>query len=258
MTQQWKYVGVISVPSTLASAIKDEWEATLKAECARIYTSLTTKINNSTAYNDKIATPSSEAFDAFLQSVGDKWNITDIKLKQKIKVTGKYTKWKANVDTVFGGGSPTFPAIVTAKKDKLDELKRVIGVVGHRSLGTWEPATMAVLLGRGDTRCATYFDTNDTFTGTLDAVFDPQKGALITPSLIAEMVYACVMAKYADEAGLTTERGNIISDANTLIDALVNVALDATHGGGGYDFTIVLSWNAGNSNVDITAIDTHP
>lgn len=258
MAEYWKYVGNVTIPETLASAITDEWETTLKAECARIYTSLTTKISDATTYGTKIATPSASAFDAFLQSVGAKWSITDIKLKQKVKVSGKYTKWKANVDTVFGGGSPTFPAIVTAKKDKLSELRRVIACVGHRSLGTWEPVSMATLLARGDTRCATYFDTNDTFTGTLHSVMDAKKGALITPSLIAEMVYAVVMANYAHEAGLTTERDNIITGANTLLDAFIQVGLDATHLGGGYDFTIVLSWNGGTSKVDITATDTHP
>jgi hypothetical protein len=258
LPEYWKYVGEVSLPASLASGIKDEWETTLKAETARIYTALTTKIPDEAGFQGKIATPSSSAYDAFLQSVGGKWSIVDIKLRQKIKLFRAYSKWNTRITAVFGGGSPTFPDTVTAKKDNLDELRRVIGVVGHRSLGTWEPASMAVLLSRGDTRCSVYFDANDTFTGTLHAVFDPTKGALIAPSLIAEMVYACVMAKYADEAGLTTERGNIISGANTILDELIQVALDATHIGGGYDFTIVLSWNGGTSNVTITAIDTHP
>jgi hypothetical protein len=259
MAEYWKYVGVVSLPVSLASAITDEWEATLKAETARIYTSLTTKIPDAATFKDKLSDPSSSAYDSFLQSVGGKWSITDIKLKQKVKLGRSYTKWSDRITSVFGGGTPTFPTTVTQKKDNLSDLKRVIGVVGHRSLGTWEPASMAVLLARGDTRCSTYFDTNDTFTGTLHSVFKAPEGNLITPSLLSEMVYACVMAKYADEAALTTERGNIISAANTVIDSLIQVALDNTHKGTGYDFSIVLSWTGTpTNNVTITALDTHP
>lgn len=259
MAEYWKYVGQVQLPVTLAGAISDEWEATLKAECARIYTALTTKIPDATAFGTKLATPSSSAYDAFLTSVGGKWSITDIKMKQKVKLARSYTKWNTRITAVFGGGSPTFPATVTAKKANLDELRRVIGAVGHRALEGWRPASACVMLARGDTRVEPYFTADETLTGTLHAVFDPKKGALISPSLIAEIVYTCVMAKYADEAGLTTERGNIISGANTLIDALIQVALDATHLGGGYDFTIVLSWvGATTNNVLVTATDTHP
>jgi hypothetical protein len=114
-------------------------------------------------------------------------------------------------------------------------------------------------LARGDTRVAPYFTVDETLTGTLHAVFDSTKGALISPSLVAEIVYACVMAKYADEAALPTERAAILTAANTLIDTLINVGLDATHLGGGYDFTIILSWvGATTNNVLITATDTHP
>jgi hypothetical protein len=259
MAEYWKYVGQVQLPANLASGITDEWEATLKAETSRIYTSLTTKIPDNTAFGTKIATPSSSAYNAFLQTVGGKWSITDIKLKQKVKLARSYTKWNERITAVFGGGSPTFPATVTAKKANLSELKRVVGAVGHKALEGWRPASACVLLARGDTRVSQYFTVDESLTGTLHAVFDATKGALIAPSLISEIVYACVMAKYADEAGLTTERGNIISGANTVLDALIQVALDATHLGGGYDFTIVLSWvGATTNNVLVTATDTHP
>lgn len=249
----WKYVGNVLLPASLDSSIIDEWEETLSAESGRIHTALTTKIADGDDYNDKIGTPSHEAYDAFLQDVGEKWDMALIKLKQKVKVLGKYDKWKTSVDAIFGGVTPTFPTLVTAKKGKLSELRRVIGVVGHRSLGTWEPATMAVLLARGDTRCAIYFDDNDTFTGTLEAVFDAQKGALISPSLIAEMVYACVMARYMYDAGLSAQIAAFLAAENAVIAALVGVALNLAHVA---DFTIVLSWNGTNFNVDITAEDT--
>ncbi len=259
MTQKWKYVGIVSLPVSLASQISDKWVAVLSGETARIFTALTTKIPSEDLFKSKLAVPSSSAFDAFLQSVGGSWNITNIKLKQKIKLGRSYSKWVARITSVFGGGTPTFPSTVAQKVGNLDELRRVIGVVGNRSLGTWEPASMAVLLARGDTRCATYFDSNDTFTGTLEAVFAQPQGNLISPSLISEMVYACVMAKYADEAVDPTNRDAIITAANTVIDGLIQAALSTTYKGTGYDFTIVLSWTGTpTNNVTITATATNP
>ena len=252
----WKYVGTVTIPEApIASAIKDEWETTLKAETSRIYTALTTKISDETSFKNKLATPSNSAYDAFLQSVGDKWSITLIKFKQKWKLQKAYNKWNTRITAVFGGGSPTFPDTVTAKKDNLDELRYVLGAVGHRSLGTWEPASMAVLLARGDTRCATYFDTNDDWTGTLEACFDAQKGALVTPSLIAELVYATVWANYLDEAGETDENiSAFLTTENAVINSLVDVALNTAHTPD--KFNITLAWTGTPPKVVITAEDT--
>jgi hypothetical protein len=247
----WKYVGVITVPADIASAIADEWETTLKAETTRIYTSLTTKISDETAFGTKIATPSSTQYTAFLEGATGAWDYEGIKLKQRVKLSASYDAWDAGIESVFGGGSPTFPASVTAKKGKLSNLRRVIGCVGHRSLGTWEPVTMSVLLSRGDTRCSVYFDTNDTFTGTLEAVFDAKKGSLISPSLISEMVYASVMAEYMYEGG--SSNGDIdtfLATEADIIDDLVVFAVDVGHTG---KFSIVPTWDGSAHKVKITA-----
>jgi len=245
------------LPSSVASAIMDEWETTLKGERARILSALTTKIPDLSAFQDKIADASSDAYADFLATVGGKWDVDMIEAKQRVKLATRYTVWKAGIDNAFKVGG-TFETNVTAKKDKFNEARRVIGVVGHKALGSWNPAVMGTLLLRGDTRCARYFDANDSWSGTLESVVDARKGALLTPSIVAETVQACVIAKYANEGGLTALRDTIISNANTRLDAILQVALDATHKGGGYDVTFVLSWSAPDDNLKLTVTDVHP
>jgi len=245
------------LPSDIATAIKDEWETTLKAERARILSALQTKIPDSSNFADKIADASSDQFASFLATVGGAWDVDMIETKQRVKLATRYSVWKTGIEEAFKSGG-TFETNVTAKKAKFSELRRVIGLVGHKALGTWNPVAMGVLLLRGDTRCARYFDANDSFSGTLENVCDPRKGALCTPSLVAEMVQACVLAKYANEGGLTAIRDTIITNSNTRIDEILQVMLNATHLGGGYDVTVVLSWSAPDDNLKVTVTDTHP
>lgn len=258
MVEHWKYVDTVLVPVELASAISDEWEATLKAECARIYTSLTTKIANETDFKAVIADASSTAYADFLGTTGGRWDVDEIERKQKVKLTNKYTLWKERIDEVFGGAEPTFPATVTAKKGRLTPLKRVIGAVGHKAIDGWNPVSASVLLLRGDTRVSAQVVAKMTNPENFESVLKPREGALITPSIIADLVMTSLMAMYAHEGGLTTERDAFISEANTRIDALLQFAIDAVHAGAGYDVTVVCSWSAENTGVVITVIDTHP
>jgi len=257
MVNQWQYVGTMLLPADIATAIKDEWETTLKGERDRILTALGTKIPDSAAFADKIADASSDEYAAFLATVGGKWDVDQIEAKQRVKLAARYSVWKTGIESAFKVGG-TFETNVTAKKAKFSELRRVIGLVGHKSLGTWNPAVMGILLLRGDTRVPRYFDANDSFSGTLENVCDPRKGALGTPSLVAEIVQACVLAKYANEGGLTAIRDAIITASNTRLDAILQVMLNATHSGGGYDVTVVLSWSAPDDNLKVTVTDVHP
>jgi hypothetical protein len=263
MTTQWEYIGTVVLPTAIPSAMKDEWATTLIAEQSRIYSGLTTKVANESNFQDRIADASSDQFAEFLATVGGAWDADMIEMKQRVKLARQYNAWKDGIDACFTGGSPYFADRVNAKKDKLELARYVLGAVGYKadpsgSFGVWNPATVGCLLMRGDTRPARYFDSNDSFTGTLHAVMEAKKGALITPSILGEAIQACVMAKFADEGALTTLRDTIITNANATIDDLIQVALDATHLGGSYDVTYVLSWSAPDTNVKITVTDTHP
>jgi len=262
MADKWKYIGTVLLPTDLPTGVLDEWKATLKGEQARIYASLQAKIANEANFQDRIADASSDQYASFLATVGGAWDVNVIEMKQRVKLARQYIPWKTGVDSAFKVGG-YFPDRVDAKADKFKLARYVLGAVGHRasvggSFGVWNPASVGVLLLRGDTRPARYYDANDSFSGTLESVVDAVKGKLITPSILAHAVYGCVMAKFANEGALTALRDTIISSANTVIDALLQVALDATHSGVGYDVTYVLSWSAPDDNLKVTVTDVHP
>lgn len=263
MTTQWEYVGIMQLPDAVPSDIMDEWKETLKAEQTRIYANLKNKIPDEASFKERIGDASSDEYESFLYKVGSRWDVSLIEMKQRVKLARSYDTWEYGVDKTFGVGG-YFSDRVDSKSSKFNLARYVLGVVGHRAsvtlpLKVWNPVTTGVLLLRGDTRPARYFEApRDVFTGTLEAVVDANKGRLITPSIMAEAVRACVMSKFADEGGLSTVRDTILTNANTVIDALLQVALNTVHAGAGYDVTYVLSWSAPDSNVKLTVTDTHP
>lgn len=261
MVEYWKYIGTMQLPADLPTGVLDEWKATLKAEQARIYSSLLTKIPNEALFQNRIADASADVFEQFVSGVGAPWDKDVIAMKQRVKLYRKYTDWDAGIDACFGVGG-YFPNRVDSKADKFKLARYVMGVVGHRAspsapYGTWNPATMGVLLLRGDTRCSRYFDANDSFAGTLETVCDAVKGRLMSPPMLAHTIFASVMAKFAEEGGLSALRGTIITNANAVLDALLQVALNTAHLTPPKDVTFVLDWNAADANVRLTVTDIH-
>jgi len=247
MAYVWRYLGNCELPSDIADAIKNEWETTLKNERERILNALQTKIPDMSAFQDKIADASSDQYEAFLASVGGQWDRDMIVTKQRVKLAARYDAWSNGIVNAFAEGG-TFETNVSAKKDKFKELRRVIGAVGHKALGSWNPVVMGILLLRGDTRPFRYFDANDNFDGDHESALDPTKGRYITPSVIAQAVQAVVIAKYADEGGLTTVRDNVLSNANSILAGLIDFAKLS-----GYTVVYELSWNDTVSNVQVKA-----
>ena len=252
MAYVWHYEGKCELPTDIPAGMLDEWEQTLKAEQARIYSGLTTKIPSEALFKDRIADASSDQYEAFLATVGALWDKDMITTKQRVKLNRVYADWLAGVEASF---APTgyFGDRVTSKKNKFKLVRYVLGAVGYKPdpsdpYGVWNPAVMAVLLLRGDTRCLRYLDANDSFAGTLETTVEARKGALITPSLIAEMVQAIVMAKFADEGGLTTIRDTILTNANTRLADILAVAVISP-----YTVVLSLSWDDPSAHVMVTA-----
>jgi len=261
-TTKWSYVGVMQLPTEVPQAIRDEWETTLKGERARILANLQTKIPSEVAFKDRIGDASSDQYELFGAGIPAPWDKDTILMKQRAKLNRAYALWLADVQSAFASGG-AFDVNVTAKKNKLNLARYTLGAVGLRydpsaGLGVWNPAVMGVLLLMGDTRCARYFDGNDTFTGTLENVCDPLTGRLGRPPMIADTVKVRVLAKFCDEAGLTALRDTQITNGNTRLDAMLQPMLNATHKGTGYDVTWVLAWDSGAGDVKLTVTDTHP
>lgn len=262
MPEYWKYIGTVTLPADLPPGVLEEWKNTLKSMQSSIYANLQSKIPNQSAFQDRIADASSDAYEQFLQNVGGKWNKDVITMKQRVKLARQYQAWKSGIDSAFGEGG-YFGARVDAKADKFKLARYVLGAVGFKPItstpfGVWNPVVMGVLLLSGDTRCLRYFDANDSFSGTLHSVLKTPHANLVRPSLIAEGVYGAVMAKFADEGGLTSIRNTILSNANAVIADIINVALNDVHKGSGYSVTFTLSWDSVAGNVKVTVVDTHP
>jgi len=262
MVNYWQYIGTAQLPTEVPAAVKDEWETTLKAEMTRIYSNLLTKIPSEVLFKDRIADASSDQFEAFLATVGGAWDADEIKMKQRVKLNRQYAQWLANVQACFGGASPYFGDRVTSKKQKYDLARYTLGVVGLRYQTTqpytvWGIASKGALFLRGDTRPKRYIGTHESFTGTLENVCDTIGGRYGTPAMIAETVKACVMAKFADEGGLTTVRDNIITAHNTVLDKILQGFLNTAHLTPPKDVTWVLSWDAVNTHVKLTVTDIH-
>jgi len=262
MSMQWQYVGTLTLPADIPTAVLNEWRETLKSEQSRIYTALTTKIPGEPEFKDRIADASSDRFEEFLASVGGSWDADEIKIKQRVKLARAYNSWKSGIDAAYGEGG-YFPDRVDAKADKFKLVRYVLGAVGYKAdpsapYGVWNPVVMGVLLLRGDTRPLRYMDANDSFNGSLHACFDPTRGRYVTPAIIAHAVKACVLAKFADEGGLTAMRDTILSNANTVIAEFVAVALNDEHKAEGYSVTYELSWDAAAALPKVTVTDMHP
>jgi len=202
------YVPLDSVPDEIMT----EWENTLKGERARILSALQEKIPNADAFLTKLANPAIEGWSGFVAS---DWEDRDlILMKYQVKLKGAYDEWNTGVQNAFAEGG-TFETNVTNKKSKFQMARYPMGAVGIRYKIAWGPAYKAIGVISGDHRVKNYMGTNDTFTGSIVNVFLPGARKVARPTAIAKIVQGLVIAQYAHEAGLTSERDAIITTINT-------------------------------------------
>ena len=230
--------------ANLPTGMADEWEQTLKAERARILSGLLNKIPSEAEYQDKLADQSSDRYADFLTTVGAEWDATEIELKQRVKLARKYTAWDDGVDTAFAEGG-TFETNVTSKKGKLEASRYVLGLVGNKSQDRWRCASLVALALGGDTRILRYITSPDTFTGDLEPAIEAGLVKFIRPMVVAMIVKYGVLAKYADEAGLTTERDAFVTSLNTALDLIEGHVIV------GDTLTITASWDGTYDHIKI-------
>lgn len=225
------YVGqvVLLTEDELPADVIDEWEATLKGEQARIYNALTTKIPNATVFQDKIADASSDAWENFVSS---DWPDADIiKMKQRVKLARAYGAWKDGVDAAFAEGG-YFPDRVTGKKDKFKLARYTISIVGlrHDPNIRWRPGYKAVAFFTGDKRVLRYMDPSyDTYTGEPVMAILDAFGRYWRPLVIGQLVRGYVLAMFAHEAGLGSQRDSILSTINSNLDTILTKTLKADY-----------------------------
>ena len=225
MSYVLEYKGYYKPLDSVPSEILDEWESTLKAERLRILNALMEKIPDSDAFVRKIAEPAYEGWSEF---VNPSYPDADfIKLKMRIKIKTAYPAWSSGVQNAFAEGG-TFETNVSAKKSKLQKLRYVLGAVGLKYKIGWGPAYKAIAVITGDKRVDEYFTTEDSFSGEIVNAFPDGVVKYVRPMAIAILTQGFVLAQYAHENGLETERDAVISKINTILDNSVEKLIDTT------------------------------
>jgi hypothetical protein len=215
------YTGYYDPLSTVPDNIKTEWETTLKGERARILSALIEKITNADEFKTRLSDP---AYDSWKDFISSDWLDADlIKLKFRTKLGGAYSSWNTGVQNAFASGG-TFETNVTNKKDKFVKARFPMGAVGIKYSTGWLCAYKAMGTITGDKRVLIYADpTKDTWSpaNTVANGFPAGVARNVRAIGIGIIVQGLVIAQYAVDAGLTTERDAIISAINTKFDNTV-------------------------------------
>jgi len=221
MPVQFDYTGIVRLldPTQIPSQIVDEWRSTLLAEKDRIYANLTSQIANETDFINKLADPSSNAYQDFVNPNHPK--ATSAILKQKLKLRAAYSDWANAVASAFQSGG-AFETNVTSKADKWKNIRYALGAVGEKSLIGLGAMAKVVGIMTGDSKITAYLGTDDSLTGSPYNVFDPNFARYVKPMIVAKGVFAVAYAFYADQAGDTSTRDSILSNVNTDFDTILN------------------------------------
>ena len=226
MSLEVEYKGYYAPLDSVPTELMDEWELTLKGERARILSALQEKIPNATAFLTKLASPAVAAWSAF---VSDTWPDADfIKLKHEIKLKGAYNSWSEGITNAFAEGG-TFETNITNKKDKFQKARYPMGAVGVKYKVGWGPAYKALGVISGDARVAIYMTAEDTLNGSILDVFLPGAAKFARATGVPIMTQGLVLAYYAHEAGLDTERDAVITAINTKLANTVLKMVDETN-----------------------------
>jgi len=225
MSTVLEYKGYYEPLDSVPAEVLDEWETTLKAERARILSALQEKIPNATEFINKLANPAYQQWQNFINPA---WADADfIKLKYQVKLKTAYGSWSTGIQNAFAEGG-TFETNVTSKKDKLQKLRYVLGAVGLKYLIGWGPAYKAMAVITGDNRVSLYFGANDSFTGNIVNAFPTNVVKFVRPMGIAILTQGLVIAQYAHEQGLASERDAVITAINAKLDNSVEKLIDTT------------------------------
>ena len=234
MSMVVEYKGLLVVESELPSHIMEEWKTTLKNEQSRIYNALLTKIPDETAFKSKIAEASSEVYGDFVNPSYLRAKI--IKLKQKIKLGRAYNSWKNGVVACYGEGG-YFADRVESKASKFALARYPISVVGSKPDLGWLCGYKAIGVITGDKRVARYMGPNDTLNGTITNAFDAAVAPFIRAFALPVIVQGLVIAQYAHEEGMTSERDSVITDTNSILDKVEGLAAS------GYTVTLEIGYD---------------
>jgi len=216
----------VPVDASLIADEKTEWHDTLKAARDFIKNHLFEKITSESDFIDLIAEPSHEVWKDF---VSDSWEDKDfVILKHKVKLRRAYNPWNTGVTNAFAADGQ-FDLGVDNKQDKFLLARYPVGAVGLRYKTGWYCAYKAFGVISGDKRVLRYYDSERdvTFPSTVVNVFltGAKKFARATIGVITR---GLVLAQFAQDAGDTTTRDNIINTTNNVLGNTVKKMIDTS------------------------------
>lgn len=250
------YTGyVVPVSEASMEDIIAEWEREMKGARARILNHLTSKIASQGDFLTKLVAPAIAGYGDYVNPEHPKSDTA--KLKFRIKLGKAYPAWSSGVNSAFAENG-IFETNVTAKKGKMVNAKYTVGAVGQKAVIGYNAVVKAIMAITGDSRLVTYIEPakGDSLSGTPLNVFDADVAGYVKPLIVAPAVRACVFAHYANEAGMTSLRDEIITAFNGLSGRIITAFKKANA-----TATLTLSWDTArypSGSVKITASGTLP
>jgi len=204
------------------SEIGDDWETTLKAKRAKIFTNLSRVVPDESAYVDVIVNRSNEGYEQFISESHPSRD--KIMLKRKIKMPARASDYIANRNAAFEEGGDFEAGVTESKSAFADNVKVILRIVGDKDKVYGAiPKLSFALDGKKALLESILNDTYDhLITSTeLKTFFTKKQYKTSVVSLINECLTYVV---YAVDAGFDDGwiQSNLADKYNPLISAMIN------------------------------------
>lgn len=206
---------------TVPAAVQARWKNDLLAQRAYILAALQAKIPDVSAYDTKMAVPSSARYKDFLATTGSDFDRTAIVSKQAIKMALGGNAFLANIVTAFGTGN-AFDVGVNGKAGKFNaNALLTLAAVGYTPTEGWGPASKTIMLMNGDTRPLQYPIPGEVITGVPGNAFDPLFVRGPRAFVLRELVRGLVLGQYYVIAGDVSGLGTWQTAENAKLTAMM-------------------------------------
>jgi len=204
------------------SEIGDDWETTLKAKRAKIFTNLSRVVPDESAYNSVIVERSNEGYGQFISESHPSYD--KIMLKRKIKMPARASDYITNRNAAFEEGGDFEAGVTESKGAFTTNVKVILRIVGDKDKVYGAiPKLSFALDGKKALLESILNDTYDhLITSTeLKTFFVKKQYKTSVVSLINE---ALAYVVYAVDAGFDDSwiQSNIADKYNPLIAAMIN------------------------------------
>jgi len=204
----------------------DRWKRNLKEEMEYIYSALTTRIPDESAFKKFIAETSQKMWEKF---INPEWIDADlILLKRYAKIIDAYPSWSDGITKAFKDPG-YFVNRVDGKADKFKRVRVTLGNVGTRFVYGRGIAVKAIGVISGWEPVLNDLKPTDEFEGTVVDVFLSGATKFVRPQAVAITTQGLVLAQYTLTAiGPGPKLDEVIGKVNTRLSNTVLKQVDTT------------------------------